>query len=94
MAESGEELDEFELPVNGLSSHYRDIEVPMDRGLCNIKVRRKQMNVGDEVEVSHQRMLYRSRNTRMDENKSIMSGGGGGEYESLQEELNRIKKEL
>lgn len=46
MAESGEELDEFEITMNGLTSQFREMEVPMDRGLVNIRVRRKLMNIG------------------------------------------------
>jgi hypothetical protein len=46
MAESGEELDEYELQVNGLTAQYKEMEVPMDKGLVQLKARRKTMNVG------------------------------------------------
>jgi hypothetical protein len=46
MAETGEELDEFEIPMNTLNGQFKEMEIPMDRGLINIKIRRKVMNIG------------------------------------------------
>jgi chromosome segregation ATPase len=92
MAESGEELDEFEITMNGLTSQFREMEVPMDRGLVNIRVRRKLMSVGEEEEINFQGGFYRSKAHRTEE-KSL-GNVVSGEFESLQEELGRTKKEL
>lgn len=48
MAESGEELDEFELNMNNLTAQFKEMEIPMDRGLVNVKIRRKIMNIGED----------------------------------------------
>jgi hypothetical protein len=77
--------------MNTLSSHYREMEIPMNRGLVNIKIRRKIMNIGEEEDINYQR-IYRSKVNRYEE-KSV-AGLVSGEYESLQEELTRTKKDL
>lgn len=92
MAESGEELDECELLINTLTVKYQEMEVPMDRGLVVMRARRKPMNVSEEesVNINYRGGLYRSRGGRMEERSQVV----GSEYESLQEELSRVKKEL
>lgn len=66
MAESGEELDEFEIPMNSLTAQFKEMEIPMDRGLINIKVRRKMMNIGEDEEINFQGGFYRSMAHRND----------------------------
>ena len=78
--------------MNGLTPQFREMEVPMDRGLVNIRVRRKLMNIGEEEEINFQGGFYRSMAHRIEE-KSL-GNVVSGEYESLQEELSRTKKEL
>lgn len=92
MAESGEELDEFELNMNNLTAQFKEMEIPMDRGLVNVKIRRKIMNIGEDQGINFQAGFYRSIAHR-NEDKS-MTNIITGEYESLQEELGRTKKEL
>jgi hypothetical protein len=48
MTEDGEELDECEIPINSLAPQYREMEVPMNRGLVLLKARRKIMNPSSE----------------------------------------------
>jgi chromosome segregation ATPase len=92
MAETGEELDEFEIAMNALSPQFREMELPMDRGLINIRVRRKTMNIGEEEDINFQGGFYRSMAYRNEEKS--MGNVVSGEYESLQDELSRTKKEL
>lgn len=76
------------MAMNSLSPQFKEMEVPMDRGLVSIRVRRKAMNIGEDEEINFQGGFYRSL-----QDKSLLNVGSG-EYESLQEELSRIKKEL
>ncbi len=64
----------------------------MDRGLVSVRLRRKLLNSAEEEEIGFQAGFYRSKVHRMEEKSltHLMTG----EYESLQEELGRTKKEL
>ncbi len=61
-----------------MTAQFKDLEIPMDKGLCVLKIRKKGMKLVDEEDVSPQhsmRMgLYRSRNAKIDEKSSIHSG--------------------
>ncbi len=75
--------------MNSLTPQFKEMEVPMDRGVVNLQIRRKIMNIA-EPDINYQeRGFYRS--NRIEE-KSMTHITG--EYESLQEELGRTKKEL
>lgn len=64
--------------MNSLTSQFKEMEIPMDRGLINIKIRRKVMNIGEEEEINFQGGFYRSMAHRNDE-KSL-ANMVSGEY--------------
>jgi len=47
MNDEGEELDEFQIQINSLTSQFKELEVPMDRGLCILRIRKRQMNINE-----------------------------------------------
>lgn len=55
--------------MNTLTSQYKEMEIPMNRGLVNIKLRRKQMNIAEGEDINYHQ-IYRSKISKIEE-KSI-----------------------